>query len=681
MCSPTCAGRTAVLTWLARGALQFCRLAVRAAAGIWILTVAQGVLAQTVVEIGESDLPIDLTPHLQYHLDPEHRWTPEQAHPVDWVAMSAKAPDGNFGHVEATLWVRAALRSKTERHLDLRWSVAGTQLNTATIRVERAGHRPQITESGLAGIASQSRGSHRMPVAAIALAPGEAVHVLMQVRGNELIQVPVTLWTAEQWTHHDRGTTAVLGGYFGLALALLTYNAFLAVRLREVAYVHYVNFGSALTVFQLVSTGFGPLFLWPPQALWSNHILTLAVAWLGASSLRFADSFLRLGTINPRVSRAIRSLSWAWALPVLAMPLLPLHALTEWFSLPLALITALSLIATGIYAVRQRLPAATYFLIGWGGIALAGCFRVLLRLGVLPTHPTLYHALLMAGALEMVLLSMGLADRVITERKARALAESQRAREQAAREAAQNSLQMKSNFMAAIAHDLRQPNYALRLAVDNLERRGSEQTNHPALDQMRSALRYSDELLTSLGLVAQLDAGAVDVQRTPFAVGHLLERVEARFWPETQQRKLAWNVRPSLLWVHTDPTLLERMVTNLVANAVRYTDQGGVMLCCRQRRDHCLIQVWDTGRGIEPEEQARVFETHWRGSNVRHGDQGLGLGLSIVQRCAELLGIGLSLRSVAGRGSCFSLWVPALDVQDHPRDAAMSPLPPAVPHP
>lgn len=644
-----------------------------------MLVVAQGALAQPVVEIGESDLPVELTPQLEYRLDPEHRWAPEQADPGGWVSMSAQSLNGNFGHVEATLWVRVSLRSTAERDLDLRWSVAGTQLNSVTIRVDRAGYPPQITESGLASMASQGEGSHRTPVAAIALAPGETVQVLMRVRGNELIQVPVTLWTEDQWTRHDRGTTAILGGYFGLALALLVYNAFLAFRLRETAYVHYVNFGSALTVFQLVSTGFGPLFLWPQQALWSNHILTVAVAWLGASSLRFADSFLRLGTISPVVSRAIRGLAWAWALPMLSLPFLPLHTLTEWFSLPLALITALSLIVTGIYAVRHRLPAAAYFLTGWGSIAVAGCFRILLRFGVLPTNSTLYHALLMAGALEMILLSMGLADRVITERKARALAESQRAREQTAREAAQNSLKVKSSFMAAIAHDLRQPIYALSLAVDTLERRGSEPLDKHSLGQMRSALYYSDELVTSLGLVAQLDAGAVDVQCTPFPVEQLLERVEARFWPETQQRNLGWNVRPSLLWVHTDPTLLERMVTNLVANAVRYTDRGGVMLCCRKRRDHCLIQVWDTGRGIAPEEQARVFQTHWRGSNVRPGDQGLGLGLSIVQRCAELLGIGLTLRSVAGRGSCFSLRVPTLNAEDPLQQGKVSQGQPTVP--
>ena len=97
-----------------------------------MLAVAQGALAQPVVEIGESDLPVELTPQLEYRLDPEHRWAPEQADPGGWVSMSAQSLNGNFGHVEATLWVRVSLRSTAERDLDLRWSVAGTQLNSVT---------------------------------------------------------------------------------------------------------------------------------------------------------------------------------------------------------------------------------------------------------------------------------------------------------------------------------------------------------------------------------------------------------------------------------------------------------------------------------------------------------------------------------------------------------------------
>src|SRR5690606_6948023 len=137
--------------------------------------------------------------------------------------------------------------------------------------------------------------------------------------------------------------------------------------------------------------------------------------------------------------------------------------------------------------------------------------------------------------------------------------------------------------------------------------------------------------------------------------------VDALFATRAQQAGLRWRVLPSLARVHSDPALLERMVCNLVSNAMRYTQQGGVLLSCRPRAAHLLIQVWDTGPGISDQERAAIFEAYRRGSAAHSQDQGLGLGLSIVSRCASLLGVRVDLRSVPGRGSCFALWVPLAD--------------------
>ncbi len=143
-----------------------------------------------------------------------------------------------------------------------------------------------------------------------------------------------------------------------------------------------------------------------------------------------------------------------------------------------------------------------------------------------------------------------------------------------------------------------------------------------------------------------------------FSVQDMLERIDTLFTTRAQERGLRWRVLPSLSQVRSNPLLLERMVGNLVSNAMRYTSAGGVLLSCRSRPGHLLVQVWDTGPGIPAHEQATIFEAHHRGSAARPHDQGLGLGLSIVSRCARLLGIRVGLRSVPGRGSCFELWVP-----------------------
>src|SRR5690606_33628700 len=160
----------------------------------------------------------------------------------------------------------------------------------------------------------------------------------------------------------------------------------------------------------------------------------------------------------------------------------------------------------------------------------------------------------------------------------------------------------------------------------------------PALDQMRSAMHSADELLATLALNVRLERAELQPEIGDFAVQEMFERIDAMFAGRAQQAGLRWRGWPGLGVVPSDPAMLERMVCNLVANAMRYTRHGGVLLSCRARADHVLIQVWDTGPGIPEHEQAAIFEAYQRGSASQRQDEGLGLGLSIVSRCAQLLG-------------------------------------------
>lgn len=290
-------------------------------------------------------------------------------------------------------------------------------------------------------------------------------------------------------------------------------------------------------------------------------------------------------------------------------------------------------------------PLATGFLLGWAGLAVVGGARLLLDTGPLP-------------ASECLLIGALLVERVHAERRAGRQADAQQARARAARESAQRALDEKSRFMAAVTHDLQQPLYALRMATDVLGRQALRAADAQALLQMRSALHAADELVTSMLMAVRLEHSELDPRPETFSVQEMLERIEALFAAQARHKGLSWRVRPSLALVHTDPLLLERMLSNLVSNAMRYTDRGGVLLACRERGDTLLVQVWDTGRGLTPDERDTVFQPHVRGSAARRHDQGLGLGLAIVARCAQLLGIGVALRTAPGRGSCFELRVP-----------------------
>jgi len=166
-------------------------------------------------------------------------------------------------------------------------------------------------------------------------------------------------------------------------------------------------------------------------------------------------------------------------------------------------------------------------------------------------------------------------------------------------------------------------------------------------------------VLEALLDISKLDAGAVSPQVQVFPVQRVLENVRDTFLPHAQAKNLELRVAETSAWVTSDPLLLERIVSNLVSNAIRYTDRGGVLIGARTRGSEVRIQVWDTGRGIPPDKQQEVFREFVQLDNPsRDRRQGIGLGLAIVERLSRLLEHPISLHSRVGRGTLFEVGVP-----------------------
>jgi len=251
------------------------------------------------------------------------------------------------------------------------------------------------------------------------------------------------------------------------------------------------------------------------------------------------------------------------------------------------------------------------------------------------------------------------------------------------RDRAQQADRAKTRFLAAASHDLRQPIHALSLLVSTiavLARRGNlpaEQARGFA-GRAKSIIGNLSGLLNALLDISRLDAGIVTVARETVCLRELLRDFREEFAAEARQRGLTWRVVDSHLLVESDPMMLKRVLTNLVSNAFRYTREGGVVLGCRRRGGAVEIQVWDTGPGIAEEQQAVIFEEFVQLQNPsRDRTQGLGLGLAIVRRTAELLNHPLRLHSRPGRGSMFSITVPQVAAATAPvvqREAKSEPV-------
>ena len=232
---------------------------------------------------------------------------------------------------------------------------------------------------------------------------------------------------------------------------------------------------------------------------------------------------------------------------------------------------------------------------------------------------------------------------------------------------AERANRAKSRFLAAVSHDLRQPMHALSLFIEDLRNAGLDEKDVRLLEKMDAALDLTNNLLDTILVMSGLESGMVTPNVVVFPVQKMLNRVAQAFGATAQKKGLRLSVIPSSAFVRSDPALLERVIMNLVSNAIRYTDRGGVAVACRRRSGHLHIQVWDTGPGIPDEFREAIFREFFRieGDGAHRG--GLGLGLAIVQSCAVLLGHPLELASRTGRGSRFAIQVRTAEPVDETR--------------
>jgi len=233
------------------------------------------------------------------------------------------------------------------------------------------------------------------------------------------------------------------------------------------------------------------------------------------------------------------------------------------------------------------------------------------------------------------------------------------------KDAAEEANIAKSRFLAAASHDLRQPLHALGLFVQALQDSPLQDYEKRMVANVRRSVDSMEELFNALLDISRLDAGVVQPRMTSIPLSTVLERVFFEYEPVARQKGLRLRLAPTTVMVYSDVSLLERIIRNLVVNAVRYTDKGGIVMGCRRRGNRVRIEVWDSGRGIPAGQRLEIFREFYRLQD-RDDNQhkGLGLGLAIVDRLARLLDHYVDVQSNVGRGSVFALTVPR-GVQEH----------------
>jgi signal transduction histidine kinase/CheY-like chemotaxis protein len=291
---------------------------------------------------------------------------------------------------------------------------------------------------------------------------------------------------------------------------------------------------------------------------------------------------------------------------------------------------AVRLIATGTFGYILLGSASALF-----GLTMVGFCRV--------------QARILQDGFRIRFENRGLVEALVVEK-----AEAEEARNQA-----ELASLAKSQFLAAASHDLRQPLYALSLFSASLRELKLDEEGRGVVRRIQDSIGVMESLFDGLLDVSRLEAGVVRAHVAEVSVDALFDRLSQVFYPIAVQRGLDLRFRCDGEWVASDATLLEQVLSNLLANALRNTHRGGVLVAARGRGADIRFEIWDTGIGIAEEDIRRIFDEFVQvGNPQRDRRQGLGLGLAIARRAAALLGSPIGVRSRPGKGSCFSVTQP-----------------------
>lgn len=238
------------------------------------------------------------------------------------------------------------------------------------------------------------------------------------------------------------------------------------------------------------------------------------------------------------------------------------------------------------------------------------------------------------------------------------------------KEQAERANLAKSRFLAAASHDLRQPLHAMALFASALRDRTREGELRSIVDKLSVSVEDLEDLFHALLDVSKLDAGIVVPDVRAVLVQTVFDQIRREYAEEAANKGVRLRCVPTRSVVRSDLMLLERILRNLVSNAIRHTDRGGVLIGCRRRGGALRIDVVDSGIGIDPAHRADIFQEFYQVANPeRDRRKGLGLGLAIVDRLASLLKHPLQVQSVPGRGSVFSVTVPRADAEPGAEEA------------
>ena len=610
------------------------------------------------------------------------------SHSKDFRPGKPSGEDLNFGFTPDTYWIKLTLSRAQDA--DSAWILSIPYQTLDHLTLYAPGKDPVITGNLMPFSSRPIKGRFfAFPITLEA----EPQNFYLQVQSQYALTIPLEIWSPQAYFESNQDTWGLQALYFGELLALVIYNLLLCLYLRDKSFLLYTFFGISMGLAMFAGNGYGRVYLWQNSPYWDSVSQCVLLSLASFFGIFFSTFFLNSKKNSPRLYKILICMSVCYAVIAAILPLahnIGIQTSYFFFSFAvLAPITTFLLLTNGVLAFRSGQREARFFLLAWGILWVGGFIAAMRAFGLVPSSLATNYAVQISSALEMLLLSFALADRIRIERQARERAQIDKIQaERKLVEALKNSelilentvalrtnelevsLKKEKNlrdifarFGAFISHEFRNPLNLIESQVALFRR------------ELKHNIDNAEERLNNISHAAHHLADLFNRWLQSDRLNHEIasaapEKIDLNEWlPEfiDSIRNLykdhhidCEKISSALLFA--DASLLKTALINLIDNAAKYSKPGSpITLSTMDTSQMIGIEVKDQGIGISPENSEKIFKEYFRAADVNQVP-GIGLGLAFVQQIIDLHKGKVELESKPGLGSTFRLWFPKVKV-------------------